>query len=83
VVQSAIRLKVFTRLARRPLAGDELWTVLGLHAGRRAAIDFFDVIVGLGLLLRTDEHYQNSAEVAECLDEDEPALFVGDAINEV
>ena len=82
VLQSAIKLKVFTQLARRPLTGDELRTALGLRAERRATVDFFDVLVALGLLLRTDEHYRNSAEASEYLDENKPALFVGDAINE-
>ncbi|MGH3685373.1 MAG: methyltransferase family protein [Pseudonocardiaceae bacterium] len=82
VLQSAIKLKVFTRLACRPLTGDELRTALNVRAGPRAAVDFFDALVALGLLLSTDEHYHNSAEASECLDENKPALFVGDAINE-
>ena len=48
-LQSAIKLKVFTHLAHCPLTGDELRTVLGLRAGRRAAVDFFDALVALEL----------------------------------
>lgn len=49
---SAIELGVFTQLARGPADLAGLRDALGLHP--RSARDFFDALVALGFLVRTD-----------------------------
>ncbi|WP_405016504.1 acetylserotonin O-methyltransferase [Kitasatospora sp. NBC_00070] len=67
VLLSAIELGVFTELARAPLPLDGLRDRLGLHP--RAARDFFDALVALGLLERDDAGvYANTPETAHYLD---------------
>src|ERR1700745_890766 len=64
---SAVELGVFTVLAERPLEGDELRRRLGLH--RRSAVDFFDALVAVGLLVRgADGRYANTPESDHFLD---------------
>ena len=63
---SAVELKLFTELADGPLDHDAL--VARLKLGRRGTLDFFDTLVALGLLERTDGQYTNSPEAAEFLD---------------
>src|SRR5262245_36467812 len=55
---SAVELGVFTELGRGPLETDVLIEKLGLH--RRAARDFLDVLVALGMLKRDSDIYSNT-----------------------
>jgi SAM-dependent methyltransferase len=58
---AAVELGLFTELARAPLTADQLRARLGLHA--RAARDFFDSLVALGMLTRDDEgRYANTPD---------------------
>jgi hypothetical protein len=61
VLLSAVEIGVFGAFDDGPLNEDALRTSLGLH--RRAARDFFDALVALGLLERDDTgRYSNSEE---------------------
>jgi O-methyltransferase/methyltransferase family protein len=62
---SAIEIGLFTELAGGPLNASELSTRLGLHP--RAARDFFDTLVSLGMLEREGERYNNTAETGQFL----------------
>jgi hypothetical protein len=58
---SAVELKVFGTLSEAgPLNADELGERLGLHP--RSARDFFDALVALRMLDRTDGRYSNTPE---------------------
>ena len=74
---SAIELGLFTRLAAsRPLGGPELRQTLGLH--ERAAHDFFDALVALGMLQRlADGRYANTPETELYLDRNKPTYCGG------
>ncbi|MEU7580904.1 methyltransferase [Streptomyces sp. NPDC041068] len=72
---SAVELGVFTELAKNPLPAPELRDRLGVHP--RPAADFFDALVALGLLVRTDGQYVNSPEAAEYLDANRPTTYLG------
>ena len=50
---SAIELGLFTVLAGQPVVAADLERMLGIHT--RAARDFFDALVALGLLQRGDD----------------------------
>ncbi len=50
---SAVELGVFTQLGHGPLHADALTAKLGLHA--RAARDFLDTLVSLGMLERNGD----------------------------
>ena len=63
---SAIELEVFTQLAREPGTVEELQRRIGLHP--RAARDFLDALVALGLLQRTGRVYLNTPASALFLD---------------
>ena len=63
---SAVELGLFTELATRPATADELRTRLALHP--RSSRDFFDALVSLGLLERTDGVYTNTAATDLFLD---------------
>ena len=63
---SAIELGVFTKLAGRAVEGEALRTELGLHP--RAARDFFDALVSLGMLERKEGKYTNAAATETFLD---------------
>ncbi|WP_018540034.1 methyltransferase [Streptomyces sp. MspMP-M5] len=67
---SAVELGVFTALAKGPADGPALCARLGLHP--RAAQDFFDTLVALGLLRRVDGVYHNAADTDAFLDRDKP-----------
>ena len=54
---SAIELGVFTQLSNGPRSAEELTASLGLH--QRAARDFFDALVSLGMLERESGLYRN------------------------
>src|SRR4051812_38281886 len=72
---SAIELGVFTELARGPAPLSQLTSRLGLHP--RAAGDFFDALVALGMLDRTDGVYRNTAETNLFLDRSKPSYVGG------
>ncbi|MCC6588824.1 MAG: methyltransferase [Bryobacterales bacterium] len=72
---SAIELEVFTELAKHPLSLAELRGRLGVHP--RAARDFFDALVALGFLARTDGVYSNSPATDLYLDKKKPSYVGG------
>jgi precorrin-6B methylase 2 len=72
---SAVELGVFTELARQPAAASELRERLQLH--KRAALDFFDALVALGLLERTDARYANTPAADLFLDRAKPSYIGG------
>jgi hypothetical protein len=76
VLLSAIELDLFTLLARQPRKAEDLAPTLGVHP--RAARDFFDALVALGLLERDDDgRYANAPEAAIYLDRAEPGYLGG------
>ena len=76
VLLSAIELGLFTVLAEQPHAAEELRQRLGLHA--RAACDFFDALVALGVLDRSsDGRYANTAEADLYLNRRKPTYLGG------
>src|SRR5438105_5788381 len=72
---SAIELGLFTELVRGPKDLETLRTQLGLHP--RAARDFFDTLVALGFLQRTDSRYANTVETDLFLDRNKPSYIGG------
>lgn len=62
---SAIELGLFTELSKGPRSVEELTSSLGLH--QRAARDFFDALVSLGMLDRENGLYKNTPETEEFL----------------
>ena len=72
---SAVELGLFTELATRPATADELRTRLALHP--RSARDFFDALVALGFLERTDGVYTNTAATNLFLDRNKPSYVGG------
>ena len=72
---SAIELEVFTQLARAPGTCDELRRRLALHP--RAARDFLDALVALGLLQRTGRVYANMPAADLFLDKAKPSYVGG------
>ena len=72
---SAIELGLFTRLAHGPMELPALRDALGLHP--RSARDFFDALVALGFLARTDGMYANTAETDLFLDRAKPSYVGG------
>jgi hypothetical protein len=76
VLLSAIELDLFTLLARQPCMAEDLARTLDVHP--RAARDFFDTLVALGLLERDDDgRYANAPEAAIYLDRAEPGYLGG------
>ncbi|MFE5289246.1 methyltransferase [Nocardia sp. NPDC056611] len=63
---SAVELGVFTVLGHRQLTAEQLRCELGLHP--RSARDFFDALVAMEMLRRTDDRYANTADTATYLD---------------
>ncbi|MEU1429047.1 methyltransferase [Nocardia sp. NPDC005746] len=63
---SAVELGVFTVLGHRQLTAEQLRRELGLHP--RSARDFFDALVAMEMLRRTDGRYANTADTATYLD---------------
>jgi hypothetical protein len=57
---SAIELGLFSELAAGPRDGGDLAAALGLHP--RAARDFLDALVALGMLSREGDSYANTLE---------------------
>jgi hypothetical protein len=72
---SAVELGLFTTLAGGPLDAEALRIRLGLHP--RAARDFFDALVALRMLDRTDGVYANTAETDLYLDGGKPSYIGG------
>lgn len=72
---SAVELGVFAALAAGPLPLEELRRRLGLHP--RAARDFFDALVALGMLDRNHDGYLNTAETDLFLDPAKPSYVGG------
>jgi O-methyltransferase/methyltransferase family protein len=72
---SAVELGVFTVLAGGGLDAEALRSRLGLHP--RAARDFFDALVALGMLDRRDGVYTNTAETDLFLDRGKPTYVGG------
>ncbi len=68
---SAVETGVFTELAKGPADAATLRERLGLH--ERAARDFFDALVALGLLHRDGGVYRNTEETDAFLDRAKPA----------
>jgi hypothetical protein len=74
-VLSAVELGIFTELAKGPHDAEALRQRLGLHP--RAARDFFDALVALGLLERADGRYRNTPETDRFLDRAKPSYIGG------
>jgi len=73
---SAVELKLFGVLsAAGPLDAEELRERLGLHP--RSARDFFDALVALGMLDRTDGRYENTPQTDLFLDPAKPTYMGG------
>lgn len=73
---SAVEIGVFGAFGEGPLDSDALRARLGLHD--RAARDFFDALVALGLLRRDDAgRYSNSEEADRFLDPYGPEYIAG------
>lgn len=72
---SAIELNLFTELAAGPLDAEALAQRLGLH--ERAARDFFDALVALGMLERQAGRYSNTEDAAVFLDRGKPSYVGG------
>jgi hypothetical protein len=72
---SAIEVGLFSELAEGPLTLEELTERLGLHD--RSAHDFFDALVALGMLERSDDGYANTAATDVFLDRAKPSYVGG------
>jgi hypothetical protein len=72
---SAVEMGVFTHLAKKPADLEALKKHFGLH--QRAARDFFDALVALGMLERRDGVYSNTPESAAFLDRSKPSYMGG------
>ena len=73
---SAVELGVFTELAGEDgLDAEELRERLGLHP--RSARDFFDALVALGMLERSDGRYSNTPATEVFLDRAKPSYLGG------
>ena len=72
---SAVELGLFTELAKGALDARALAERLGLHP--RAARDFFDSLVALGMLERSGERYANTPQTDLFLDREKPAYVGG------
>ncbi|MDA2924320.1 acetylserotonin O-methyltransferase [Acidobacteria bacterium AH-259-L09] len=72
---SAIELGVFTELANEPLDADALTERLQLHP--RSARDFFDALVALGMLKRSNGQYSNTPDTDLFLDRNKRSYIGG------
>jgi len=72
---SAVELELFSELAKAPSDAETLRTRLGLHG--RGVFDFFDALVALGLLERTDGRYANTPATDLFLDRAKPSYLGG------
>jgi hypothetical protein len=74
-LMTATELGLFSELASGPLDAEELRRRLGVHP--RAARDFFDALVALGVLDRDGERYSNTLESDTFLDRAKPTYIGG------
>ena len=74
---SAVELGVFTELASGPLTADDLARRLRLQG--RGARDFFDALVALQLLERSEDRYANSTHTDRFLDRHKSS-YIGDVL---
>ncbi len=72
---SAVELDLFTELAKAPADTATLTKNLKLH--QRASRDFFDALVALGFLNRTNGIYANTPETETFLDAAKPSYIGG------
>ena len=72
---SAVEMGLFTELAKKPGRADDLQARLGLHP--RSSRDFFDALVSLGFLQRTDGIYSNTPSTDVFLDGEKPSYVGG------
>lgn len=72
---SAVELGLFSELVAEPLDAETLRSRLELHP--RGARDFFDALVALGLLERTQGRYHNTPETDLFLDPAKPTYLGG------
>jgi hypothetical protein len=72
---SAVEMEVFTELAKKPSTAEDLQVRLGLHP--RGARDFFDALVALGFLQRSDGVYSNTPATEVFLDKRKPSYIGG------
>lgn len=72
---SAVELQLFSELAKGPLDAEQLRQRLGLH--ERAARDFFDTLVALGVLERRAGRYYNAPDADAFLDRAKPSYVGG------
>jgi hypothetical protein len=72
---SAVELGIFTELAQAPADLAALSARVGLHP--RAARDFLDALVALGMLDRSDGIYRNTPATDRFLDRGKPAYVGG------
>ncbi|MCW5965494.1 MAG: methyltransferase [Bryobacterales bacterium] len=72
---SAIEMEVFTELSKHPEDLETLRGRMGLHP--RSARDFFDTLVALGFLTRTNGIYANTPETDLFLDKRKPSYIGG------
>jgi 2-polyprenyl-3-methyl-5-hydroxy-6-metoxy-1,4-benzoquinol methylase len=72
---SAVELDLFTELAKSPADAETLTKNLKLH--ERASRDFFDALVALGFLTRTNGVYANTPETETFLDAAKPSYIGG------
>ena len=75
VLLSAIELELFTGLAGTTKPLPELAKQFGLHP--RSAVDFFDALVSLGMLERTEAGYSNTPATDTFLDKNKPSYVGG------
>jgi hypothetical protein len=72
---SAVELGLFTELAAGSLNAEALRQRLGLH--ERSALDFFDALVALGMLVKLGGKYANAPETDFFLDRAKPSYIGG------
>jgi hypothetical protein len=72
---SAVELGLFTELAKRPLALDDIRARLNLH--ERSVRDFLDALVALGMLKREQGSYANTPATDLYLDRAKPTYMGG------
>jgi hypothetical protein len=72
---SAVEMGLFTELAQKPEALEDVQARLGLHP--RSARDFLDTLVALGFLERREGKYANTASTDVFLDRKKPSYIGG------
>jgi hypothetical protein len=72
---SAVEMGLFTELARKPEALEDVQARLGLHP--RSARDFLDALVALGFLERREGKYANTPSTDVFLDRKKPSYIGG------